>query len=481
MSLSSALSNALSGLTASSRGASVISSNLANVLTEGYAVRDLSLSSRSSGSDGGVMINGVTRLVDHALLRDRRLADGAQADAQTRSGYLSRLAVLTGDPTDGQSLTGLMAEFESSLITAASMPESETRLELAVSAASALTDHLNSLSLGVQSLRTEADQSIAKQVDRLNVALKNVEELNRDIISARAQGREIAGLMDQRQALVDEISAIVPVQELQRDMGAIALMTPGGAVLLDGQAAAISFTAHHTVGAQMSLENGLLSGLQINGSDVSARDGAAMSGGSLGAQFAARDDILPAIQAELDTIALDLIERFGGGLDGTIAATAPGLFTDSGGSAGNLTGISGRISLNALADPEQGGAAWRLRDGLGATVQSSGGNASLLQALQNALTAQQVPTAPHLGGASRDAKGLVSDFMSAIGNRETQTDKELSFAAARQSELQEMELALGVDSDLELQKLMLVERAYAANAKIVQAVDDMLQQLMEIG
>jgi len=48
MSITSALSNALSGLTVASRGAQVVSSNVANALTDGYGVRELSL---TPGSD----------------------------------------------------------------------------------------------------------------------------------------------------------------------------------------------------------------------------------------------------------------------------------------------------------------------------------------------------------------------------------------------------------------------------------------------
>lgn len=481
MSLSSALSNALSGLTASARGASVISSNLSNVLTEGYAVRDLSLSSRSGGSDGGVTVNGVTRLVDRALIGDRRQADAAQANADTQVGFLQRLATLTGDPTDTRSLTGLMAEFETALISAASLPESETRLATVLQSASAVATSLNDLSKGVQSLRAEADRSIDKQVTQLNTALQGVEKLNHDILSAQSQGRETAGLMDQRQALVDEISAMVPVQELQRDRGAIALMTPGGAVLLDGQAAEITFTPRNTVAAHMTLENGLLSGLQVNGSDMSAAEGAAMSGGSLGGLFAMRDEVLVGVQSELDAVALDLIERFETGADPSLASGLPGVFTDAGDVAGSGIGVAGRIAINALVDPDEGGGLWRLRDGLGATTRGSGGNADLLQSMLGALTDVRGPSTDALGDVERSASALASDFLSAIATHEYQTEQRLSFASARQSELKEMELALGVDTDTELQKLMLIERAYAANAKMIQAVDEMLQQLMEIG
>ena len=481
MTLSSALSNALSGLTASARGAGVISSNLSNALTDGYAARNLSLTARSGGADGGVMVTGVTRLVDLALLGDRRQADAALSRADTRAGYLERLTALTGDPTEERSLTGLMARFESALISAASLPESDTQLAGVLGAAQDLTGALNGLSVGVQSLRQKADRGIAGQVQHLNSALKKVEALNRDIIAGQAQGRDTSGLQDQRQALIDDISTAIPVQEIQRDFGTVALMAAGGRMLLDGEAAELTFAPRNTVAAHMTLENGLLSGLQINGTEVSMTSGQGLAGGALGALFALRDETLPQVQAELDTVALDLIERFETGLDASLSAGQPGLFTDAGAVAGVETGIAGRIGINAVVDPDQGGALWHLRDGLGAGQPGNVGNADLLNAMLDRLTAQRPQSGNALGTTDRDAATLASDFLSNIAGLENSIAQDQSFAAAHQGELKELELALGVDSDAELQKLILIERAYAANAKMVQAVDEMLQRLMEIG
>lgn len=38
----------------------------------------------------------------------------------------------------------------------------------------------------------------------------------------------------------------------------------------------------------------------------------------------------------------------------------------------------------------------------------------------------------------------------------------------------------GVDSDAEMQKLLQYEQAYAANARVIQAVNDMMDQLLRI-
>lgn len=71
MSLGAALSSALSGLTANSRAAGLVASNIANATTESYGRRSLDLSSRALGSSGGVWIDGVSRNVDTAVLADR--------------------------------------------------------------------------------------------------------------------------------------------------------------------------------------------------------------------------------------------------------------------------------------------------------------------------------------------------------------------------------------------------------------------------
>ncbi|MBP6736765.1 MAG: hypothetical protein KA139_04975, partial [Rhodobacteraceae bacterium] len=44
----------------------------------------------------------------------------------------------------------------------------------------------------------------------------------------------------------------------------------------------------------------------------------------------------------------------------------------------------------------------------------------------------------------------------------------------------QQEQAGGVDTDFELQSLLMVEQAYAANAKVIQIIGQMLDKLMEM-
>ena len=68
MSISGTLSSALSGLTAASKAAEIVSSNIANATTPGYGRRTLQTTSRVVGTSGqGVLITGVSREVNLPL------------------------------------------------------------------------------------------------------------------------------------------------------------------------------------------------------------------------------------------------------------------------------------------------------------------------------------------------------------------------------------------------------------------------------
>ncbi|WP_322867060.1 hypothetical protein U5922_013265 [Aquicoccus sp. G2-2] len=228
MSLSGALSNALSGLTAASRSAQVTASNLANVMTDGYSRREVQLSARSSGGQGGVMISGVTRHASPGLIAERRMALSDQSGATRLADYYTRLESLVGTPDKADSLSARMSELEASLVDAASRPDLSGRLNTVLSAANSLMAGFKTASDGLQKLRGDADTEIAATVKRLNTALSQVRDLNVSITSASVTGSDPSALQDQRQVLIDEIAGIVPVTAYPRDHGAVALFTAGG-------------------------------------------------------------------------------------------------------------------------------------------------------------------------------------------------------------------------------------------------------------
>ena len=484
MTISGALTNAMSGLRAAGRGAEVVSSNISNALTPGYGRRVLGLSSSTIGDAGGVRIDGIVRIVNASLAADTRLAGAEQLNAQGTADFYQRVEQLLGTPDDPASISARLTGFESALITASSRPDAPERLSSAISEAQGLIQSLQAASDGIQDARTVADRTIAHQVDTLNVSLEQVVALKQQITAVQVQGGDVSSLQDQRQQVIDRIGELVPIREVPRDNGQIALYSTGGAVLLDGTSARIEFDRSNVVTPYMSVSANTLSGLRINGNPVrTGSENGVIRGGAIAAQFEIRDELGVEAQAQLDTVARDLVSRFQDpAVDTTLATGDAGLFTDSGGAFDpvNERGISSRLVLNPSVDPDQGGEVWRIRDGINAVVPGLVGDSSLLQSLGSALSDSRVPASGGFGGGAFSLTGLVSTVTSSIGSARTIAEQELSFASARFNELTERQLADGVDTDEEIQRLLTIEQSYAANARVIEAVDEMMQTILRL-
>lgn len=483
MSISGSLSSALSGLTAAAKAAEVVSSNIANATTEGYGRRELITTARTVGQSGqGVKIVGVHREVDPVLLSDRRRATATFGERDTRASFFNRLEQAVGTPDTATSLGARIADFDQALLEAASLPDSEARLSRVVETARNLAAQLSSASSAVQTARAEADDQIEAEVDILNRTLAQIAELNNNIRATYSGARDPSALVDQRQQLIDSIAAIVPLREIARDDGQIALYTTGGAVLVDGRAASFGFDPAGLITADMSYGGGSLSGLTLNGRPISVSGAdSPIAGGSLAAHFQVRDVLAPEAQVQLDALARDLLERFADpAVDPTLATGAPGLFSDGGGAflAANELGLAQRLAVNPAVDPRQGGALWRLRDGMSATAPGLAGNATGLVRLQAALTSARTPVSGQFMTGARGFAALQGDMLSAMVSNRLTAETEATYASSRTDALKQMELAAGVDTDQEMQSLLLIEQAYTANAKVIQTIGAMIETLL---
>ncbi|MBA4323585.1 MAG: flagellar hook-associated protein FlgK [Rhodobacter sp.] len=484
MSITSALAGALSGLSATSRQAEILSSNVANATTPGFARREVGLGAAVLAGQGqGVQVLGVTRDVDRHLLGERRIAQAGGGDRDVRAEFLKRVEQTLGTADNPSSLAARLATFDQALVESAGRPESQARLNSVAATAKSLMAGLAAATTDIQNARASADRRIGEDVGKLNATLQQLHELNVNLRSFTGAGRDVSALLDERQRLVDQISAIVPVREVPRDLNQIALFTVGGAPLLEGSAAVIGFTPVHTITPEMTQALGGLSGITINGRPYETAGSASpILGGTLGALFSVRDELSVSAQGKLDAAARDLVERFAG-LDPTLAPGAAGLFTDGGGAFDplNEAGLAGRLRLNAAADPTQGGALFRLRDGLGAATEGPPGNGTLLAALHSALTGARPLASTGFAAGNRSFAVLTSDILSDASALRLSAQSEQSFSAARLTALTDLEAQNGIDTDREMQELLVLEKSYAANAKVIQAVADMIDILIRLG
>jgi flagellar hook-associated protein 1 len=482
MSLSYALGNAYSGLVANSRAAELVSTNIANAFTPGYVRRSLALVQAEVGGRGaGVSVAGIVRNADPRATADRRRVEAAEGEAAALSAAALRRSGVLGQAGDANALATRALAFEAALDHAGDSPESVTLQAGLLAAAKDLAATLNAASADNQRARMDADAQIARQVDTVNESLAGIVEFNREITLRNAAGDDVAALEDQRQLLVDQVNAILPVKVARRGGDAVALYTPGGAVLLEGKAVTLGFTATGTITADMTLGSGALSGLTLNGIPVTVgQGGGKLDGGTLSAAFATRDTAGEAFNGRIDALAQDLLERFEAA---DTDAGGAGLFTDHGSPLNLATtaGLAGRIAVNAAVNPDQGGALWRLRDGLSAAAEGTAGDDTLLRTLANAWDAPR--TAAAATGLTGDfgAADLMGEVTALVADAAGQAEEAGTRKAALAETMREAELGtVGVDTDAEMQKLLIIERNYAANAKVIETVDALFRQLMEI-
>lgn len=486
MSISGALANAYSGLVANSRQAELISNNVANALTPGYGRQDVVLSSAEAGGRGvGVSLSGTVRAADPAATADRRRLEAETAEADVRATASARIAQAFGEPGEAGTLATRLGDLEIALRAAADTPESVSLQGAAVSAAREAAREFNAISTETRRLRMDADSAISREVATVNTSLREIEAINREITLRAATGGDVAALEDQRQRLLDTVASIVPIKTSRRDGDQVAIYAAGGAVLLEGRASELGFTATGLITADMTLASGALSGLTLDGRPVDIPGGAGlMDGGSLAANFEIRDQFGPEANAQIDALARDLIERLQDpAVDTTLVLGDAGLFTDGGVAFDPLNeeGLAGRISINPLVDPEQGGELRRIRDGLNAAVAGDAGEDGLLRALGDALTERRTPAAAlGLAGAA-GVTDFAFDISSARGRSGAEAEEFAAFRAGRLEVASAVETrTVGVDTDQELQRLILVEQAYSANARVIEVVDQLMRRLLEI-
>jgi flagellar hook-associated protein 1 FlgK len=438
--VSDLLSIGASGLKAYSRAMTTIGDNIANAQTPGYARRRLALNEMASGTEsalvgrnvspGGVVIGGLTRSVDKWLIDDARTSSGEAERAMARLSWMTRTEDALSNDSNGIS-TNLTKLFTTADKLTADPNNRTLRAEFLQTAKDIATGfqgtakELASMSEGVSG---EAQTAVGE----LNANLDALERINDGLRKARPGSTNEASLLDERDRLVDQISAQMPVTTSYDAKGAVTVRAASSGDMLVGDATVthvavatgadgrLSFTAG---GAPLDPGSGNLAGL------AQAADHVAGQRSGLDAAAAAfAGQLNAAHQAGTDANGNAGQPLFSGTTAATLTATTltpdQVAAANASGSNGNMLSIGG---MRGASDPE---AAW------------SGRLAEQAQATASA-RAQGAAAATRADGA----------------------------AAARDN-------VSGVDLDQEAADLLRFQQAYSAAARTIQVARETMQALL---
>lgn len=178
----------------------------------------------------------------------------------------------------------------------------------------------------------------------------------------------------------------------------------------------------------------------------------------------------------------------------TLALSAPGVLTltlDDGtntqtidldlGAPNTLGNLTQLASASTPASLTGGSSPTVLRDGLDNPATAPVGDDDQLERLLAAMTNTRTPPTGSGVTGNRTASGLVSEIVAGLASESQRADQELATRSARREAAYTAEItAIGVDLDDELQDLTRIQTAYAANARVVQVIDQLFQTLLEI-
>jgi flagellar hook-associated protein 1 FlgK len=439
-SLGSVMNSAMNSLIANQLALSVASNNISNAQTPGYSRERVDLTPAGpAGPDGvgdGVSILGVEALRDQlttSRLNQETSARSAQDSMQ------QALHDIQGAFNDSNG-TGMMSEltaFFNSFQTLSTDPTSMTNREGVKQSALALIDAFHSQASNLQNQQSLANQAVSTDVDKINSLTTRIAGITQQIQQLEGGGQQQNALRDQRGQLVQQLSQIADVREVNDSDGSYQLsLASGPALVLNGSAQAL--TAKQGAGGSYSVVSG--------NQDVTSQ----ITSGDLGAQLQLRDQVVPGYLNQLDQLAFQVTQQVNGihsggyTLDGN---TGINFFTPLSSASGAASAIE--VSSDITSSTRN----------IAASQDGSSGDNSAAIALGNLSVTDQYSSLVYNVG--RDAAAAQSGFQ--------EHDALVTQLQNRQQSVS------GVSIDEETANILQFQQSYQASAKLISSVDQMMQ------
>ncbi|WND02065.1 flagellar hook-associated protein FlgK [Temperatibacter marinus] len=234
MSLNSIINTSLSGLFVNQQTLQVASNNIANVNTPGYSRLVVEQAPNVvQGSSAGVIVSGVTRVVDRFLESAFRTSSSNAAEYTAQREFQDRIQGLLGDPNADSSLSQRLSDIYVSIADMSLNPADTLRRQQTLNEMQTFLDNISLIQDEVQNLRNETNQQIAEKTDELNELFNRAYELNPLIAKASAEGNNAGSLEGEMGQVLDKISEFMDITVQQNDEGTYRVTTSSGITVVD--------------------------------------------------------------------------------------------------------------------------------------------------------------------------------------------------------------------------------------------------------
>ena len=346
MSLNSILGAATSGLFAAQTQLKVVSDNIANVNTPGYA-QEVVNQTPVAGSDlaGGVQLGQVTRVVDQFLQQASLNAQAQSGSSGAMSSMLDQAQQLFGDPSTSTGYFSQLEQTFADITSAIQSPSSTVPRDQVVADVQNFLSQSSSISSQLQQLSVQADSQISDNVTKANNLLAQISQLNQSIVAEKASGGGAAGSQNAQGALVDQLSSLLDVKVSARADGGIDIRAGDGSLLVGtGGSATLSYSSSGATAGQLMV-------VQAGGQ---ARQLTANSG-ALQGLLAMRNQQLPSISSQLDQYVSQAVDQINRAHNASTAVPPPNTLTGAKTGLDLPTALSGFTGKTSIGVVDQNG------------------------------------------------------------------------------------------------------------------------------
>jgi flagellar hook-associated protein 1 FlgK len=450
----------------------------------------------------GVFSGPVVREIDLQLQHEIFHQNATNSGLQVRESVLQSIDALLGVPGQGSDLGSTLGALQDSFLTLQSDPSSSSAQSHVVSSASLVAQKINALSQGYITARQGAQRDIEAGLKELNSSITTISNISEKIMAAQSVGQSTADLENLRDAAMHSMSNLVDVSFIAQPGGNLLAATSGGLAIALRNPPPQFTMIPASVGPQSYYPGGGIPKISINNIDVTG----ALQGGSIGANIQLRDKTLPAYQAQLDEYSSTLDSRFSDQGLSLFSPPALNAFSLPSALQSGYLGYSLSISVSptVLTNPQA------VRDGnvaiagsvTGASafsVNPAGGPASfgdLIARVVKFTFGSQVQTGVDQSPPNVLGLGPLGNLSAPFAPPKTLADFATSIVAAQSSDASDATIqrateaavgitlseraakVSGVNTDTELAKMVELQNAYGATARIIAASQTMWTQLL---
>jgi len=459
-----ALRMGVSALKTQSRAIETVSRNMANVNNPTYS-RQRVVFGNVAPTAGGTAVSVDALQVEQLrdVLLDRQVARERSNDAalaaesaaydrgetamgETISSVKNPSSSATGG---GNSLANAMSGFFGAARQLATDPTNATQKQMFFQTAKTMAERFQFSHERLSEVQTDLTDQTSKDVDKANLLLSSIKDLNSSIASQESStGEKALSLRDERQARIEDLALIMNFKSST----------------LPDRPNQIQITASSSTGVDTVLLSGdtTLNGLSFDGNTVQVGTPSTalnIMGGSIAGNLKARDGALQTLSDNLDQMASQMVTSVNAVYNP--AGTAQNFFDPAGTQAGTITLASGLTEANVRASAPSGAA----------------GDGTVAQAISELDTRTfSTGSGDSINGTlGQSYASAISLFSYSVSQTKMQHENQSSVLNAVRGQRDSVS---GVSLDEEAAELMKYQRAFQASARILSLIDTVLDTVV---